>query len=85
MEKWNLEQTRKQNEYVKVEEEEEKPEVKLFIVEALHLYSLNSTISKSLSYIKEEGFIMKKVYFATKADVERLHSFFGQANKKMIK
>lgn len=25
---------------------------------------------------------MKKVYFATKADVERLHSFFGQANKK---
>lgn len=25
---------------------------------------------------------MKNVYFATKADVERLHSFFGQANKK---
>lgn len=25
---------------------------------------------------------MKKVYFATKEDVERLHSFFGQANKK---
>ncbi|MGQ0518951.1 hypothetical protein ACT453_58425, partial [Bacillus sp. D-CC] len=49
----------------------------------LHLYSLNSTISKSLLiYKKEEGFIMKKVYFATKADVERLYSFFGQANKK---
>ncbi|WIY61219.1 mechanosensitive ion channel protein [Bacillus arachidis] len=25
---------------------------------------------------------MKKTYFATKDDVERLHSFFGQANKK---
>lgn len=25
---------------------------------------------------------MKKVYFATQTDVERLHSFFGQANKK---
>ncbi|MDM5157448.1 mechanosensitive ion channel protein [Bacillus sp. DX1.1] len=25
---------------------------------------------------------MKKLYFATKADIERLHSFFGQANKK---
>ncbi|HEK9100983.1 mechanosensitive ion channel protein [Bacillus pfraonensis] len=25
---------------------------------------------------------MKKTYFATKGDVERLHSFFGQANKK---
>ena len=25
---------------------------------------------------------MKKTYFATKDDVDRLHSFFGQANKK---
>ncbi|KFN01227.1 mechanosensitive ion channel protein [Bacillus clarus] len=25
---------------------------------------------------------MKKLFFATEADVERLHSFFGQANKK---
>ncbi|EEL48360.1 MULTISPECIES: hypothetical protein [Bacillus cereus group] len=25
---------------------------------------------------------MRKIYFATKDDVERLHSFFGQANKK---
>ncbi|MEH7455870.1 mechanosensitive ion channel protein [Bacillus sp. JJ1127] len=25
---------------------------------------------------------MKKTYFATNADIERLHSFFGQANKK---
>ena len=43
----------KRNEYVKVEEEEEKPEVKLFIVEALHLYSLNSTIRKSLLIYKK--------------------------------
>lgn len=35
-----------------------------------------------LIYRNEGGFVVKKTYFATNADVERLRSFFGQANKK---